>query len=179
MLAEFEAITARAEQIYDLLPDYKKDAFYQLVLYPTRGSKNVVKVNIYGLNNLYAQQGRISANLYADLAEQVFRDEAQDTNYYNNALAGGKWRGIMSNAHIGQTGWETPERNIMRHAPHPCKSWLGNGIAVEGTRSAYTESGTVITRLPRFNVLTKERHYIDIFNLKSDPFEVEISVSDP
>jgi hypothetical protein len=181
VLAEFEAITARAEQIYDLLPDYKKDAFYQLVLYPTRGSKNVVKVNIYaGLNNLYAKQGRISANLYADLAEQVFRDEAQDTNYYNNALAGGKWRGIMSNAHIGQTGWETPERNIMPAVRRiPVNPGSEMGIAVEGTRSAYTESGTVITRLPRFNVLTKERHYIDIFNLKSDPFEVEISVSDP
>src|SRR5690606_21294329 len=117
-----------------------------------------------------------SSDLYADLAEQVFRDEAQDTNYYNNALAGGKWRGIMSNAHIGQTGWETPERNIMPAVRRiPVNPGSEMGIAVEGTRSAYTESGTVITRLPRFNVLTKERHYIDIFNLKSDPFEVEIS----
>jgi len=63
------------------------------VLYPTRASKNVAKVNIYaGLNNLYAEQGRIAANLYADLAEQAFAEEARDTEYYNNELAGGKWR---------------------------------------------------------------------------------------
>lgn len=181
VLAEFEEISVRAEQIYELLPADKKDAFFQLVLYPTRASKNVVKLNIYaGLNNLYAEQGRASANLYADLALQVFRDEASDTNYYNNELADGKWRGIMSNAHIGQTGWETPQNNIMPEVRRISVA-LGSemGIAVEGDRAAYTQADSTVRSLPEYSVLTKERHYLDIFNMKIDPFEVEVIPSKP
>jgi hypothetical protein len=181
VLAEFEEISILAEQIYENLPEHKRDAFYQLVLYPTRASKNVVKVNIYaGLNNLYAAQGRASANLYADLAEQVFADEAADTHYYNTALAGGKWRGIMSNAHIGQKGWETPPANVMPEVQRvPVEPGSEMGIAVEGVRSAYTSPDSVVTTLPGFSVFTKERHYLEIFNLKADPFEVEVIPSDP
>lgn len=181
VLAEFEEISVRAEQIYELIPEDKKDAFFQLVLYPARGSKNVVKLNIYaGLNNLYANQGRASANLYADLAEQVFSDEARDTEYYNRSLADGKWRGIMSNAHIGQTGWETPTNNNMPQLNRiPLVSGSEMGIAVEGTREAYTQSGSTVRALPDFSVLNQERQYIDIFNMKTDPFTVNISVSEP
>jgi len=181
VLAEFEEISIRAEEIYELLPEHKKDAFYQLVLYPTRASKNVVKLNIYaGLSQLYADQGRISANLYADLAERVFNDEANDTRYYNNTLAGGKWRGMMSEAHIGQRGWQTEDYNIMpevRRVPVVAGSEMG--IAVEGFKSSYTQPDAVVTTLPRFSVFTKERHYIDIFNMKADPFVAEVTVSDP
>lgn len=181
VLAEFEEISFLAEQLYELMPEHKKDAFYQLVLYPTRGAKNVVKVNIYaGLNNFYAAQGRAAANLYADLAEQVFADEAADTAYYNNALAGGKWRGIMSNAHIGQKGWETPPANIMPEVRRiKVDPGAEMGIAVEGSRTAYTQDGAVITTLPQFNVLSKERHYIEIFNMKSDPFTIEVVPEEP
>ncbi|NMB39303.1 MAG: DNRLRE domain-containing protein [Firmicutes bacterium] len=181
VLAEFEEISVRAEQIYELICEDKKDAFYQLVLYPTRASKNVVKLNIYaGLNNLYVEQGRASANLYADLAEQVFRDEASDTKYYNNSLAGGKWRGIMSNAHIGQTGWETSQRNIMPQVRRiPVVSGSEMGIAVEGDRNAYTQPDSIVKTLPVFSVFAKERHYIDIFNMKSDPFQVKVAASEP
>jgi len=181
VLAEFEEITALAEQLYELMPEHKKDAFYQLVLYPTRGAKNVVKVNIYaGLNNLYAEQGRAAANLYADLAEQAFADEAADTAYYNNALAGGKWRGIMSNAHIGQKGWETPPANIMPEVRRILlEPGAEMGIAAEGSRTAYTKDGAVITTLPQFSVFSRERHYVDIFNMRRDPFAVEAASSEP
>ena len=36
VVADFNAITAKAEQIYQDLPDSAKDAFFQLVLYPTK-----------------------------------------------------------------------------------------------------------------------------------------------
>lgn len=181
VLAEFEEISIRAEQIYELIPEDKKDAFFQLVLYPTRASKNVVKLNIYsGLNNLYATQGRASANLYADLSEQVFREEASDTKYYNSELADGKWRGIMSNAHIGQTGWQTPDNNIMPRLNRiPLVSGSEMGIAVEGSRDAYTQSGNIVRSLPDFSVLAQDRHYIDVFNMKLDPFKVSVTANEP
>lgn len=181
VLAEFEEIVMQAEAIYDALPADKKDAFFQLVLYPARASKNVLKANIYaGLNNMYAQQGRTVANLYVDLAEQVFKDEALDTNYYNNILANGKWRGIMSNAHIGQTGWQSPEKNIMPKVERiPLIPGSDLGVIAEGTKTVWIKDASIIDVLPTFSVFSREKHYIDIFNLKQDPFSVTISASHP
>ena len=114
VLAAYEELVKASEAIYAKLPEAKRDAFFQLVLYPVRGSANVLKLNVLtALNHLYAQQGRVSANTYADLAAEVFAKEAEDTAYYNHTLAGGKWQGVMMNGHIGQTGWRIPERNIM------------------------------------------------------------------
>lgn len=126
---------------------------------------NVLKINVYaGLNNLYARQGRATANVYADLVEYVFAEEAADTYYYNNELANGKWKGIMSDAHIGQTGWQTPPNNIMpeveRVAVEPGAEM---GVAVEGSFDAKTGDGVIID-LPEFSVFTRERRYIEIFN---------------
>lgn len=180
VLAQFEEMALQAEHIYHKLPSDKKDAFFQLVLYPTRASKNVMRVNIYaGLNNLYSKQGRIIANLYADLTEKAFEELNQDTVYYNQTLADGKWNGIMSNAHIGQTEWRSPERNIMPDIQRlPVMNGSEMGIAVEGSEDVWLENGTV-RDLPAFSALSREPHFIDIFNLKGDPFKVTLSPSEP
>ena len=124
--------------------------------------------------------GRITANLYANLVEQVFRDETNDTNYYNNQLADGKWKGIMSNAHIGQTGWETPQRNIMPTIHRiPVEPGSEMGIAVEGSKTVYTQPGEVVKTLPTFNSVSRQRYYFDIFNTKMDPFVATIVPSEP
>jgi len=181
VLAHYEEITAQAEEIYENLPAEKRDAFFQLVLYPTRASKNVVKLHIYaGLNNLYAAQGRSIANLYADLAEQVFQEEAADTAYYNNELAGGKWRGVMSNPHIGQTGWRTPEKNMMPPVKRiAVETGSEMGIGIEGSKTAIIVEGVAKEGLPNFSSLTPQRHYFDIFNLKGDPFAITITANEP
>ena len=181
VLYEYEELVKKAEKIYDNLPEDKRDAFFQLVLYPARGSKNVLKLNVYtGLNYLYAKQGRAAANDYAELVEQTFRHEAADTDYYNQSLADGKWNGIMMNGHIGQTGWRIPEENIM---PQVKRIRLGRGsdmgISIEGTAKVWTESNAVIDGLPTFSSLNREKYYLEIFNLKKVPFSVTFEASDP
>jgi hypothetical protein len=180
VLAEFAEVVFKAEEIYQALPETKKDAYYQLVLYPARGSMNVLKLNIYAaMNNFYARQGRKKANIYADLTEYVFAEEAADTFYYNNKLAKGKWKGIMADAHIGQTGWQTPEQNIMPEVKRLLVD-AGSvmGVALEESLHVRTKDD-FIGRLPAFSVFTRERHYINIFNLKRDPFPVVLTTSDP
>ena len=114
VLAEFEEITTMAEKIYEVLEPEKKDAFFQLVLYPTRASRNVLKMHIYaGKNQFFATQGRSSTNDFAELTEKTFKEEAADTDYYNKEIAEGKWYGMMSQPHIGKANWRGPEKNIM------------------------------------------------------------------
>lgn len=181
VLAQYDALVEAAEAIYEQLPENKKAAFYQLVLYPVRGSRNVLKLNVYtGLNRLYGEQGRAAANLYADLVAQVFEEEAADTDYYNNTLANGKWSGVMMNGHIGQKGWRIPERNIMPEVKRlDLEPGSDMGVAVEGSAEIWCDDGSVITQLPQFNSLTKDRHFLEVFNRRQDPFQIELIVSDP
>lgn len=181
VLAEYEQLVSAAETIYEQLPADKKDAFFQLVLYPLRGSANVLKLNILtGLNHLYAEQGRASTNTYAELVAHVFQAEAADTEYYNNTLAGGKWQGVMMNGHIGQTGWRIPERNIMPEVKRlNIEPGSEMAVAVEGCTQVWAEDGSMIDTLPQFSSITKEQYYFEVFNKKRDPFTVELNVSDP
>ncbi len=65
--ADFKAIADRAEAIYQQLPADRRDAFYELVLFPTKASALVNELYLAaGKNELVcAKQGRASANDFA------------------------------------------------------------------------------------------------------------------
>src|SRR5258708_15859897 len=46
VLEEWESVTAKAEQVYKELPDNLRDAFFQLVLCPTKASPQVAELYI-------------------------------------------------------------------------------------------------------------------------------------
>ncbi|HWT26390.1 MAG TPA: hypothetical protein VN131_00490, partial [Mobilitalea sp.] len=114
VLAEYEEITELAEEIYEKLPKERKDAYYQLVLYPTKASYLMYKLHICtAKNRLYAKQGRVSANRYAKMVNEAFVQDYIMSEYYNKTMAKGKWDGMMNQAHLGQTGWRSAEVNMM------------------------------------------------------------------
>ena len=66
VVADFKTIADRAEEIYQQLPADRRDAFYELVLFPTKASALLNELYLAaGKNELYARQGRASANDYA------------------------------------------------------------------------------------------------------------------
>jgi len=180
VLAKFEEIIWKAEKVYEELPPEKKDAYFQLVLYPARASRNVLKMNISaGLNNLYAEQGRIIANEYAQLTEEVFQKEAEDSQYYNKTMSGGKWDGMMIQPHIGQEGWRGPTKNTMPAVKRiPVLAGSEMGVAVENSSETWPGSNS-ICNLPEYSKFTSNRYYIEIFNKKADPFEFKAVAHEP
>ena len=96
-LADYKAVLERAEAIYQRLPKEKLDAYYELVLYPVRMAawSNEAFISA-GYSSLYARQGNALANTYAKRVEQARAQIEAQTDYYNNELAGGKWRGFMT-----------------------------------------------------------------------------------
>ncbi len=114
VLADWQDITQRAERIYADLPNELRDAFYQLVLYPTRASAVVNELYIaVAKNRAYARQNDVRANDFARRARELFAEDQRMSDYYNNELAGGKWKHMMDQTRIGYTGWQQPNRNIM------------------------------------------------------------------
>lgn len=98
-LADYDALLKSAQEISGRLPAEKRDAFYELVLYPVKICTLV--------NHVY---------LGPDAAEAVKGIEAE-TDYYNNTLAGGKWRNLMTvrGTTSGTYGFKWPA--IPRPAP--------------------------------------------------------------
>ncbi len=65
VLAEWRAVTTQAETIYAKLPENARDAFYQLVLHPTKASAIVTELYITaGRNRLYAEQKRAATTTW-------------------------------------------------------------------------------------------------------------------
>lgn len=165
-LDAYESLENRAEAVYAKIPAAKKDAFYELVLYPVRAATSAnVRVFAVEKAELYFKQGRASAKDWAKRAIDADAEIKSETAYYNEKLAGGKWRGIMS-PEIGKGQWTS-----MRSAAPVVSAEISRmkipdaaslGVAAEGREEAVKENETAA--LPQLNVFTKEIRFIDIFN---------------
>jgi hypothetical protein len=172
VIADFNAIVARAEQIYTALPDNAKDAFFQLVLYPTKASAIVTELYVTAAKNqLYASQGRAATNDLAEKTRALFKADEELSRYYNLEMAKGKWNHMMDQAHIGYTSWNQPPKNIMPEVKEinvPAEANMG--IAVEGSKQTWPGSSDE-PALPEFSAFGRQRRYIDVFNRGSTPFD--------
>ena len=91
----YQALVARADAVAVRLPADRRDAFFELVLYPVRAASALnTRILKLDLADLYAEQGRASANLYAGEARTAQTVLVRDTETYNS-LQSGKWRGMM------------------------------------------------------------------------------------
>ncbi len=137
VLAEWQDITQRAEQIYATLSKEARDAFYQLVLYPTKASAVVNELYIaVAKNRAYAKQNDPRANEFARRARELFAEDQAMSDYYNHTLAGGKWKHMMDQTRIGYTGWQQPDQNMM-----PKVEDVTAGSGTRSSSSARPDSG--------------------------------------
>jgi hypothetical protein len=182
VVANFKTIADRAEEIYHQLPADRRDAFYELVLFPTKASALLNELYLAaGKNELYARQGRASANDFAAETRTLFQADTNLMAYFNHTFADGKWDHFMDQTHLGYTSWNDPPHNSLRaiklteievpEAP-------AMGVAVEGSDAAWPgESGDAA--LPQFDSFNQQRHYIDVFNKGKTPFRFNAAASEP
>lgn len=179
VLTAWQAITAEAEKINSQLPSEYRDAFYQLVLYPTKASAVVTEMYIAaGRNQLYAAQGRASANAQAEYVRMLFQLDRELTETYHQ-LRGGKWNHMMAQTHIGYTSWRDPRDNMMPKitevTPEPSALL---GVTVEGSESAWPgESNPAV--LPPFDSLSQQCRWIDVFKRGSENFTYSVTANQP
>lgn len=176
--AEIKSYTTRAEKLYTRISPEQRDAFYQLVLFPTKASAIVTELyDAQAKNHLYAQQGRATANNYADKVRALFAADAALEQEYHQ-LNGGKWNHFMSQPHIGYSNWNNPPEDtlpiIHLYEPHNSAEM---GIAVEGIASAWPSPGSY--RLAAFDPLGKPQRTIEVFNKGKESFTATAQVSAP
>ncbi|MFA6450711.1 MAG: glycosyl hydrolase 115 family protein [bacterium] len=170
-LDQFEFIYKLSEETYLKMPISKRDAFYELVLYPVRSSYLMNQKILYAFKSRdYAKQGRASANEYAKKSEEAFRQIQKETDYYNNEVAGGKWKYMIN--------YKQHDRLALREIKTgsvEVKDIAALGVAIEGRAKPLPETNVTpdntVAKLPEFNQFTKKEYFIDIFNKGSKAFD--------
>lgn len=176
MIARCEALVNKTESLREMIPDEAKDAFYGLVYYPAVAGMNLQLMSLYAsLNNWYAECGLCAANAYADRVEEAIRRDEELTKYYNEGMAGGKWKGMMMSAHAcfvtwNEEGWHFPETS--RVDPQEGSHML---VHAENT-DCFVGEGHV--SLPEFTEWGGERYEIELANTGSEPYDFELEATD-
>jgi len=180
VVADYREIEQQAEQIQKALPEEKRDAFFQLVLYPVKACAvlNDLYVTV-GKNRMYAVQGRAATNNLAQRARELFREDGQLARYYNRIMAGGKWNHMMDQTHIGYTYWNQPVRNVMpavNEIQVPMEREMERGV--EGSESVLPDNPREAS-LPSQNSYDQRPRYFEIFNRGRTPFVFTALAAEP
>ncbi|GAA5071954.1 glycosyl hydrolase 115 family protein [Thermocatellispora tengchongensis] len=196
--AEWQALAAKAEKIRKSLPKAYDDAYYQLVYYQVKATANLYALRHAQFTNiLYAEQGRAATNDMADRAQARFDEDQAMSAYYNETLAGGKWRGFQTQPKIGygdkerygpDAPWQqpqTPNHVALPDAFYPhlkrieVPAAAEMGVAIDGSDKWWPEAGTPAV-LPEFSPYqTAPAQYIEVFNRGATAFPYTITPSVP
>ncbi|MBN2820381.1 MAG: glycosyl hydrolase 115 family protein [Bacteroidales bacterium] len=99
-----------ALRLYNLLPNATKDAFDQLVLFPTNATSNLYEMYYaQAMNKKLAAQNNPEANYWADEVIECYQRDSVLTVHYNQQIADGKWNHMMDQVRIGYTYWQQPD----------------------------------------------------------------------
>ncbi len=182
VVKDYNTIATKAEEIYNKLPQEKRAAFYELVLFPAKACAIVNQLYFAaGRNELYAKQERASTNDMAEETRSLFREDTTMMGYFNRSFLDGKWNHFMDQTHLGYTSWNDPPHNSLRaidlkEIKVPDSSIMG--VSIEGSESVWPGEQSEAV-LPTFDVFNQQQHYIDIFNKGKIPFTFTAIASSP
>ncbi len=184
IVEEYKNLEDRAQKIYNALPEEYQSAFYQLVLFPVKACCNINEMMVAaGKNQLYAMQGRMSANIYSDKVKVLFAKDAELTRYFHENLQDGKWNHMMSQTHLGYTSWNNPPVNKMPAVSlvQPVSTQeLGYVIEnIWGPRFGGGPGGNYSRRMPLFDPVNDQQYYIELFNTGTEKIKYTIKSKEP
>ncbi|TKA64698.1 hypothetical protein B0A55_11188 [Friedmanniomyces simplex] len=180
VLAQWQTMQASAQSIMSSLPAETQPAFFEMVYHPVTAAYVYYDIMIsVAKNNLYAEQGRNSANALAQHAQAQFAHDHELTTQYNGLL-NGKWAHMMDQTHIGYQYWQQPMRQALpglQYVQTLERDLAGDmGVTIQGSNATvpgddmyHTLSSNVLTFSP-FDPHGVSSQWIDIFSMGTKPF---------
>ncbi|GHH78489.1 hypothetical protein GCM10018793_29080 [Streptomyces sulfonofaciens] len=202
---EWRRLAKRAEAVARRLPEADQDAWYELVGYEVQATANLYVLREAEFTNLlYAEQGRAATNDLASAAEARLRDDFALNDRFNTKIAGGKWRGFMTQPHIDygdverygpNAPWQQPEIDnvaipdvlfpAVRRIELPAESGDDAGagprmgVAIDGSAAWWPKARTEPV-LPVFSPhQSRPDQYIEVFDRGGRPFEYRVEPTVP
>jgi hypothetical protein len=181
-LDDYQALMTRADRLYDEVPSPEKDALFELIVYPVRAAALANRRYFsFEKSTEYLAQGRASAIEWARRAQDADARMTAETDYYNEKLAHGKWRRMMTieppNGQWQNMRMTTPRASTAL-AQMDVPASAGLGVAIEG-RSEPVKPNEPDAALPVLNVFTRDTSFVDIFNIGRSPARWTAKASHP
>lgn len=170
-LDAYLGLARRAQAVYEQLPPERRDAFFQLVLYPVQcAALHNERVLCADKSLHYAAQGRASAAEYAARSHAAADRIRALTAQYNTGLSvGAKWNRMMP---AGPGPWGAQGYQFR---PPPVSDFAGEGPAT----LALAPEGGQPERLADLSVYTQGRRFLDLFNKGRGALEWTATTSHP
>ena len=107
VLDQYDALEKDAVKQYEGLPTAYKDTYKQIILFPIQAMANLHHMYFaQAMNSQAAKSNARLANYWADKCVNAFHRDSLLCADYNSSIAGGKWKGMMIQKHIGYTSWD-------------------------------------------------------------------------
>lgn len=169
---QYDAIASRAQRVYDQLPIARKDAFFQLVLYPVQCASLMNRKVIFADKSArHGNEGRACAGEDAAKARDAAARIIELTDHYNTGLgtASAKWNHMISPA---PGPWGTQFRQF--EMP-PLSEVSGTGPPALGMA---LEGGDPQT-LADLSVYTQGKRFVDLYNTGKGAIDWSAASSQP
>ncbi|CAG8977356.1 hypothetical protein HYALB_00011371 [Hymenoscyphus albidus] len=106
ILNQWKVLASDAQAIYDKLSIAAQPSFFEMVLHPVKAGYILHQLYIAtAKNNLWAGQGRVTAETQGSIAVSAYAADSALASTYHNLL-NGKWNHMMDQTHIGYTNWQ-------------------------------------------------------------------------
>lgn len=160
-LAEYDRISAKAEDMMNRLPEELRTAFLHTVYYPVAGSSIMNKVHLLAQTNReYASQGRASTEKVAGDV-RFWRDSLDRlTDRYN----AGKWHKVMSIRQIPKTAYH--DMPVLFSCGYDGGKTYG--IEVEG------DGLSGFNVLPQFSSLTDRTYGFEVYSRNGEKVDFKV-----
>jgi hypothetical protein len=156
---QYQLLEEQVKRLFSNNTLSNKDAFFQLVYYPVVGASAMNQKFLYQEKaKLYAMQNRLAANYYNGLSQKAYQSIVAETDVYNNQLAGGKWKHIISMQPRNLPVYKAPE--MVKLNVLATQQW---SIAPEGYYPDSAFSSTQQFSLPRFDRWNRQSYFIDVY----------------
>ena len=168
-IEQYEQLEKRVQVLKAAISPSLTDAFYELVEYPVKGASHINKKFLYrDKAYLYALEGRESAKNYLDLSTKSYYEILKETDFYNNELAGGKWKWMMSMRPRELAVYEKPKISMTK------KEMSAVFVAkAEGNKNSVQQ------KLPVFNRYLKKKYFVDLYLTSDTTISYQLSPSAP
>jgi hypothetical protein len=155
---QYQSLQNRVEKLRAVFIGKHSDAFYELMYYPVVSAALMNKKFIYrDKAYIYAKQNRINAHQYALLSQSAYDSITMFTNHYNDAVAGGKWKLVMSMKPRDLPVFRSP--SIPSIKVNSKNKW---DVLPEGSDTTNYKTDQM-RKMPRYIAGLEQSYFIDLF----------------
>ena len=169
-IEQYEQLEKQVQKLKSAISSSLTDAFFELVEYPVKGASHINKKYLYrDKAYLYSFQGRASAKNYLNLATQSYYEILKETDFYNNELADGKWRWMMSMRPRDLAVYEKPKISVRKK----------DISAIFVAKAEGNKDSSRLQRLPLFRRYLKEKYFVDLYLTRDTSISYQLTPSAP